>query len=136
MSKFDEYDDQDIAIVGMACRFPGANTPEQFWHNLESGVESVKFYDKEDLKEAGVSPSLLNNPNYVAAGAPLNEMEFFDPEFFGFSPKEAGILDPQHRHFYECAWEALENSSHIPSRFEGAIGVFAGCGMGAYLRTI
>jgi len=59
-------------------------------------------------------------------------MEYFDPDFFGFSPKEAGILDPQHRQFYECCWEGLERAGHVPSRFDGAIGVFAGCGMGAY----
>jgi len=126
------FGDQDIAIVGMSLRFPGAKNPEEYWENLRDGVESVRFYGDEELLEEGVAPHLLKNPHYVKAGAPLDEMEYFDPEFFGFSPKEGGILDPQHRHFYECAWEALENAGHPPERFDGAIGVFAGCGMGAY----
>jgi acyl transferase domain-containing protein/thioesterase domain-containing protein/acyl carrier protein len=132
MGDLDSYSDQDIAIVGMALRFPGATNPEQFWSNLCNGVESVQFYRDEELIEAGVTPVQLKNPHYVKAGAPLHEMEYFDAEFFGFSPKEGGILDPQHRHFYECAWEALEDAGHPPENFDGAIGVFGGCGMGAY----
>ena len=132
MNDIEQYDDTDIAIVGIACRFPGANSPEEYWTNLRDGVESISFYSEEALLAEGLSKSQLGNPNYVRAGAPLDKMEYFDPDFFGFSPKEAAILDPQHRHFYECAWEAFENSGHIPSRFDGAIGVFAGCGMGAY----
>ena len=124
--------EQDIAIVGMALRFPGARNPGEFWDNLQNGVESIRTYCDEELAEAGVSPSQIRNPHYVKAGAPLDEMEYFDAEFFGFSPKEGGILDPQHRQFYECAWEALEDAGHPPERFDGAIGVFGGCGMGAY----
>ncbi len=121
-----------VAIVGLANRVPGALTPEAFWHNLKHGIESVKFYTDEELLLHGVAADLLKNPQYVKAGCPLEDMQQFDPEFFGFSPKEAGILDPQHRQFYECCWEALERSGHAPSRFEGAIGVFAGSGMAAY----
>lgn len=128
----DSFDDQDIAIVGMALRFPGATSSEQFWENLRDGVESVQFYNDEELVEAGITKAQLRNPHYVKAGAPLDEMEHFDAEFFGFSPKEGGILDPQHRQFYECAWEALEDAGHPPENFDGAIGVFGGCGMGAY----
>ena len=124
--------EQDIAIVGMALRFPGASNPREFWENLRDGVESIRSYSDEELVEAGVSPSQIRNPHYVKAGAPLDEMEYFDAEFFGFSPKEGGILDPQHRQFYECAWEALEDAGHPPENFDGAIGVFGGCGMGAY----
>ncbi|MBR9804887.1 polyketide synthase, partial [bacterium] len=132
MDNLDEYGGYAIAVVGMALRVPGANTPDQYWHNLKNGVESVEFYDDETLLAKGVTPEQLKNPHYVKAGAPLDGVDQFDPDFFGFSPKEAGILDPQHRHFYECAWEALENAGHVPSTFDGAIGVFAGCGMGAY----
>ena len=136
MANTEETAGYDIAIVGMALRVPGANTPEAFWDNLRNGVESVQFYDEAELAERGVSPAQLKNPHYIRAGAPLDNMAGFDPEFFGFSPKEAGILDPQHRQFYEVAWEALERSGHMPgsgeSAFDGAIGVFAGCGMGAY----
>jgi acyl transferase domain-containing protein/thioesterase domain-containing protein len=127
-----DHDDNDIAIVGMALRVPGASTPEEYWRNLVGGVESLRFYSEEELLARGVPAATLADPNYVRAGMPLQNMDHFDPEFFGFSPKEAAILDPQHRQFYEVAWEALERSGHPPARFEGNIGVFAGCGMGAY----
>ncbi|HEY2736300.1 MAG TPA: polyketide synthase, partial [Polyangiales bacterium] len=122
----------DIAIVSMALRVPGAHDPEQFWQNIANGIESVRQYDDDELSAAGVSNAELENPNYVRAGAPLDGMDLFDAEFFGFGPKEAAIMDPQHRQFLECAWEALERAGHVPSRFGGAIGVFAGCGMGSY----
>jgi acyl transferase domain-containing protein/thioesterase domain-containing protein/acyl carrier protein len=132
MSDIDDFGGYGIAIVGMANRVPGASNPDEYWYNLKNGIESVQFYSEEQLSEQGVSADQLKNPHYVKAGAPLDKMEYFDPDFFGFSPKEAGILDPQHRQFYECCWEALERSGHVPSKFDGAIGVFAGCGMGAY----
>jgi acyl transferase domain-containing protein/thioesterase domain-containing protein/NAD(P)-dependent dehydrogenase (short-subunit alcohol dehydrogenase family)/acyl carrier protein len=132
MSEQDNFGGYGIAIVGMATRVPGASNPDEFWHNLRNGTESVQFYSDEELLARGVRPEQLKNPHYVKAGAPLDKMEYFDPDFFGFSPKEAAILDPQHRQFYECCWEALERAGHVPSRFDGAIGVFAGCGMGAY----
>ncbi|MGC4029157.1 MAG: beta-ketoacyl synthase N-terminal-like domain-containing protein [Steroidobacteraceae bacterium] len=125
-------DDNDIAIVGMALRVPGASTPEQYWRNLIDGVESLQFYSEEQLLARGVSPASLADRNYIRAGMPLQDMDQFDPEFFGFSPKEAAILDPQHRQFYEVAWEALERAGHPPSKFGGSIGLFAGSGMAAY----
>jgi acyl transferase domain-containing protein len=124
--------DNDIAIVGMAIRVAGALTPEQYWRNLCDGVESLSVYTDAELAERGVSPAELADPAYVKAGMPLPGMEEFDPEFFGFSPKEAAILDPQHRQFYEVAWEALERAGHPPARFDGNIAVFAGSGMAAY----
>lgn len=124
--------DNDIAIVGMAIRVSDASTPEQYWANLAAGHESVRHYSDEELLAKGVSPATLADPNYVKAGIPLGGLDQFDPEFFGFSPKEAGILDPQHRQFYEVCWEALESAGQMPERFPGAIGLFGGCGMGAY----
>ncbi|PCJ49786.1 MAG: polyketide synthase [Gammaproteobacteria bacterium] len=132
-SETEDFGGYSIAIVGMANRVPGAKNPEEFWHNLENGIESVNFYTDEEMIDAGITPDLLKNPQYVKAGAHLDKFDYFDPEFFGFSPKEAGILDPQHRQFYECCWEALERSGHPPSKFDGAIGVYAGSGMAAYL---
>jgi acyl transferase domain-containing protein/thioesterase domain-containing protein/acyl carrier protein len=125
-------DPNDIAIVGMALRVPGATTPEEYWQNLRQGVEAIQSYPEELLRSRGVPASLLANPEYVRSGMPLSNFDQFDPEFFGFSPKEAAILDPQHRQFYEVAWEALERAGCDPGRFNGAIGVYAGCGMGAY----
>jgi acyl transferase domain-containing protein/thioesterase domain-containing protein len=123
----------DIAVIGLAGRFPGANNPEEFWRNLHEGVESVVRYSDEQLRAAGVGKATLRNRKYVKTGAPLQDMEQFDAGFFGFSPRDAAIMDPQHRHFLEVAWEALENAGHPPEYFPGAVGVFAGSGMHAYL---
>ncbi|MHA7839807.1 MAG: type I polyketide synthase, partial [bacterium] len=127
-----EAGENDVAIVGMSIRVPGAQHPSEFWRNLRDGVESIQQLDEETLLAAGESPELLRHPDYVPACGPLEDMKMFDGEFFGFSPKECAILDPQHRHFTECVWEALEDAGHPPEKFEGQVGVFAGCGMGSY----
>ena len=127
-----EINPNDIAIVGMALRVPGANDPSAYWRNLRDGVESIRTYTDEELLAHGESPELLRRANYVRSAAPLDGMEMFDGELFGFSPKECAILDPQHRHFYELCWEAFERAGHPPERFAGPIGVWAGCGMGSY----
>ncbi|MAC26252.1 MAG: polyketide synthase [Sandaracinus sp.] len=116
----------------MAAHLPGARSVDEFWDNLLNGVESVRFYSDEELLAEGVPRELLRHPRYVKAGAPLPDMELFDADFFGFSPKEAAILDPQHRHFLEVGWEALEDAGHPPETVEGPIGVYGGCGMGSY----
>ncbi|MEX2209207.1 MAG: beta-ketoacyl synthase N-terminal-like domain-containing protein [Myxococcota bacterium] len=126
------YTGNEIAIVGLSCRFPGAKDANELWANLRAGRESIVRYDDATLLAAGVEPSLLANPNYVKAGGQLPELEGFDAAFFGFGPKDAAITDPQHRHMLECAWEALEDAGHPPARFDGAIGVFVGCGMNGY----
>lgn len=128
-----EINTTDIAIVGMACRVPGASNVDEFWRNLRDGIESVRRYTLEELREAGVSSTLLADPRYVPAGAPLEHMEAFDAEFFGMSAHEAAVMDPQHRHMLECAWEALEHAGHPPRSFRGPIGIFAGSGHNAYL---
>lgn len=125
--------DTDIAVVGMAGRFPGARHIGEYWNNLRNGVESLQRFTDEELLAAGVPESVLSQPNYVKAGAVLPDMEMFDAGFFGFSPREASIMDPQHRHFLEVSWEALENAGHVPDTFEGSIGVFGGSGHNAYM---
>ncbi|HSW17527.1 MAG TPA: type I polyketide synthase, partial [Ramlibacter sp.] len=122
-----------IAIVGLAGRFPGAQAPAQLWQMLRDGREATQWPDDEALRAAGVSDAEMADPHYVRATLPLPGMEMFDAGFFGFSKRDAAVLDPQHRHFLECAWEALEDAGHPPERFDGAIGVFGGCGMQAYL---
>ncbi|MBZ5596304.1 MAG: SDR family NAD(P)-dependent oxidoreductase [Acidobacteriia bacterium] len=122
-----------IAVVGMAGRFPGARNVGEFWNNLRGAVESVRALSDQELRAAGASPDLLRDPNYIKAGAVLEDIELFDASFFGFSPKDAAIMDPQHRHFLECAWEALEHAGHVPDTFKGSIGVYAGSGMSAYM---
>ncbi|MBR9650563.1 type I polyketide synthase [Thalassovita aquimarina] len=122
----------DIAIVGMAAHLPGAQSVQEYWTNLRDGIESIRHLSREELLAAGEAPHLIQRDDYVPAAAPLDGFKEFDAEFFGFSPKEAAILDPQHRHFLEVSWEALENAGHPPENFDGPIGVFGGCGMGSY----
>lgn len=122
----------DIAIIGMAAHLPGAKNVTEYWHNLRSGVEAVRDFTDEELEAAGVSRAQLADPQYVKAGIVLDDIACFDASFFGFTPKDAGIMDPQHRHFLECCWEALEDSGHTSAGFDGSIGVYAGCGMGGY----
>jgi amino acid adenylation domain-containing protein len=122
-----------IAIVGMAGRFPGAESVGELWRNLRDGVESITFFDDEELLAAGVPAALLSDPRYVKAKGVLRDVDRFDASFFGYSPREAEVLDPQHRHFLECSWEALESAGCDPERFPGAIGVFAGVGRNSYL---
>ncbi|MDN5786797.1 type I polyketide synthase [Pseudorhodobacter sp.] len=126
------FGDNDIAIIGMAAHLPGAATVAQYWSNLAAGVENIRHLSEAELLAAGESPERLRHRNYVPAAAPLEGFDHFDAEFFGFSPKEAAILDPQHRQFLEVAWEALEDAGHPPESFPGAIGVYGGCGMGSY----
>ena len=122
----------DIAIVGMALRVPGARSVEEFWTNLTAGRESVRTLSEDELTQSGESSERMHHPNYVRRAADLAGMEAFDAEFFGLSPKEAAIMDPQHRQFLECAWEAMEDAGHTPDQANGPVGVFAGCGMGSY----
>lgn len=123
----------DIAIVGIACRFPGAKTPHAFWHNLAAGVESITRFSDEELIQSGVPSRFVVDPNYIKAAPVLDEPEFFDASFFGFTPKEAQTLDPQHRILLELAYEALENAGCDSDRFPGRIGVFAGSALNTYL---
>ncbi len=122
-----------VAVVGLACHFPGAHNYQQFWQNLCDGVESTHFFSEEELRAAGVSESLLRNPNYVRAAPILSDVGHFDPAFWGISPKDAALMDPQHRHFLECAYEALEDAGHDVRQFDGSIGVYGGCGPTTYL---
>ncbi|HEX8694827.1 MAG TPA: beta-ketoacyl synthase N-terminal-like domain-containing protein [Longimicrobium sp.] len=122
-----------IAIVGMAGRFPGARDVDEFWSNLRGGVEGITFFTEEELRAAGVSPALLANPHYVRASGAVDGMELFDAAFFGFSPREAEVMDPQHRVFLETAWEALENAGHGPGTTTETVGVYAGSSASSYL---
>ena len=126
----------DIAIVGLACRFPGAGDPERFWRNLRNGVESVSFFSDRELREAGIPAAVSAAPNYVPAHAVLEGIELFDAGFFGYSPREAEIMDPQQRLFLEVAWEALERAGYDPARYPGVIGVYGGVTLSSYLMAL
>lgn len=124
---------EEIAIIGMAGRFPGAKNLEEFWQNLRDGVESTSVLTDEELLSSGLNPEVLSDPNYVKSGSILENIKFFDASFFGFNPKEAEITDPQHRLFLECAWEALENAGYDSQRDGCRIGVYAGVSINNYL---
>ena len=118
----------DIAIIGLSCRFPGAATPEEYWKNLCDGVESVTFFSDQELVAANVDPSLVANPSYVKAAPMLRDVEMFDASFFGYSPKDAALMDPQHRLFLEVCWEAFENAGYDPVGYPGKVGVISTAG--------
>ncbi|MFW2589660.1 type I polyketide synthase [Sagittula sp. SSi028] len=126
------FGENDIAIVGMAAHLPGAEDIAAYWRNLRDGVSSIRRLSEDDLRAAGEDPGLMRHRDYVPFAAPLDGFAEFDADFYGLSPKDAAIMDPQHRQFLEVAWEALETAGHVPEGFDGQIGVFAGCGMGSY----
>ena len=126
----------EIAVIGMAGRFPGARSVQGFWNNLVSGKECLLQLDDDYLRKYGVSDQDIADPDYVKVGGVLEDFDKFDARFFGFSPREAEILDPQHRLFLECAWEALETAGYDADRCDQPIGVFAGAGMNGYLLNL
>ncbi|GHO97479.1 hypothetical protein KSF_075270 [Reticulibacter mediterranei] len=127
------FNSSDIAIVGMACRFPGAPNVTAFWENLRNGVESITFFSRDQLEKAGVPSSIVHQPDYVGAEGLLENADCFDASFFGYTPREAEVMDPQQRLFLECAWEALEMAGYDPERYKGSIGVYAGTNINTYL---
>ncbi len=119
------YTGLEIAVIGLSGRFPGSNTIEDFWKNLADGVELVSSFDDSETAKSENQPQ--------RAGSVLENVDRFDAEFFGFNPREAEVMDPQHRLFLESAWEALENAGYSSQNEKRSIGVFAGVGMGTYL---
>ncbi len=120
----------DIAIIGMACRFPGAPDVAAFWANLVGGIESIGLLDPTSA--ASAHAPYREHPNFRAAAGMLPNIEAFDATFFGYSPREAELIDPQQRLFLECAWETFEDAGVVPGRVDGLVGVFAGCGINTY----
>jgi acyl transferase domain-containing protein/surfactin synthase thioesterase subunit/acyl carrier protein len=123
----------DIAIVGMAGHFPGAPDADTLWARVVKGDDCLVDLDAEQLRRDGVPDHVLVAPNYVRRNGVLDGVDLFDPGFFGISKRDAAIMDPQHRHFIECTWEALESAGYTPESFVGSIGLFAGCGVNTYL---
>src|SRR5262245_57017231 len=115
----------DIAIIGLSCRFPGAATAEAYWKNLCDGVESITFFSDQELLAAGVDASLLAHPSYVKAAPTLRDVEMFDASFFGYSPKDAALMDPQQRLFLEVCWEAFEQAGYDSAGYPGKVGVLS-----------
>ncbi|MET7470774.1 AMP-binding protein [Micromonospora sp. NPDC005686] len=127
-----EYTGDEIAVVGVAGRFPGAPDVATFWWNLCTGVDSVHDHTDEELAGLGVGPGLRADPRHVRATGRLDGVADFDAEFFGFGADEAARTDPQHRLFLETAWEALEDAGHDPARFPGLVGVYAATSANRY----
>lgn len=121
-----EYTGLEIAVIGMAGRFPGSKYLKQYWDNLINGVESVSFFSDEELIESGCDPDMINRANYVKAKAILEDTEYFDSEFFGYTLKDAEVMDPQIRIFHECVWEALEDAGYNPISNNESIGICVG----------
>src|SRR5690348_10740231 len=123
---------ETLAIIGLAGRFPGARNVPEFWRNLCNGVESISFFSDEEIIADGTDPELVKQPNYIKARGVLGDSELLDGPFFGLHPREAALMDPQHRLFLECAWEALESAGYNPGTYAGLIGVFGGCSINTY----
>lgn len=123
----------DIAIIGMSGRFPGAKDIGEFWCNLRDGVESITSFSRSQLEASGVPQSSFDNPDFVPVGSVIEDVDLFDAGFFGFSPREAESVDPQQRIFLETAWHAMEDAGYDPRSFSGLIGVYGGCAMSTYL---
>ncbi|NIM15675.1 MAG: KR domain-containing protein [Candidatus Aminicenantes bacterium] len=127
----------EIAVIGMSGRFPGARDIHEFWNNLKNGVESISFLSDEDVKKYGINPDVLKNPNYVrAGGGVLEDREYFDASFFGYTPRQAEIMDPQLRIFQESSWSALEDAGYNAESYEGLIGIYAGASLNFHWNAL
>ncbi|MFI0408224.1 type I polyketide synthase [Actinomadura sp. 3N508] len=124
----------DIAVIGMACRLPGARTLAEFWANLIGGVGSFDRVDAADLIAAGLDPALAQTDGYVGVCSALDDIEEFDADFFGLTPREAALLDPQQRVFLEVVWEALEDAGQVPAT-SPVTSVFCGASIPTYLMS-
>lgn len=125
----------DIAVIGMSGRFPGAPDVDTLWRNLSAGVESFTQFSDQELAGAGIDPGLFHSPAYVRCRPILDDIRGFDAGFFGYSPQEATVADPQQRIFLECAWEALEAAGYTAPEGRGTVGVFAGTNISTYLLS-
>ncbi|MCH8558579.1 MAG: HAD-IIIC family phosphatase, partial [Balneolia bacterium] len=123
----------DIAIVGMAGRFPKAKNVDEYWDNLVNGRECFTELTDEQMLKSGVDPELLKDPDYVRVSPVLEDYDKFDAHFFGYTPREVSMMDPQQRLFLECCWEAFEDAGYDPHAYEAPVGVFGGCAINSYM---
>ena len=125
-----------VAIIGMACRMPGARNAAEFWANLRNGIQSFTHFSEAELLGSGIDPALLASPNYVRSRGIIGGADEFDASFFDFTPREAELTDPQQRIFLECAWHALEDAGYVPGKEDARIGVFGGVGTNWHLGQV
>jgi amino acid adenylation domain-containing protein/non-ribosomal peptide synthase protein (TIGR01720 family) len=131
-----KYTGMEIAIIGISGRFPQSNNPSKLWESLLQGNESINFYSKEELHNQGVDPDEVDHPNYVGANAFVEDKDKFHPAFFGYSPKEAEIMSPQHRLLHEIVWECLEDAGYNPFTYKHLIGLYAGTSSTYYWESL
>jgi len=138
MSQPEQLDlSKGVAIIGMAGRFPGAQNVQEFWQNLLAGKETISFFEPGELEPAPNEPAgARNDPHYVRARGVVDGAETFDAAFFGINPREAELMDPQHRVFLETVWEAFENAGYDPLAYTGPVGVFAGMANNTYFPAV
>ncbi|MFD2588087.1 beta-ketoacyl synthase N-terminal-like domain-containing protein, partial [Croceitalea marina] len=117
---------KDIAVIGMAGRFPGAKNVSEYWENIKNGVETIIEFSEKELLDNGVSKEELSSEHYVRRRGIIKGVEEFDAETFGYNAHEAELMDPQMRIFHECTWEALEDSGYNPQTYNGEIGLYGG----------
>lgn len=125
-----------VAVIGMAGRFPGAADLDEYWRNLRDGIDSIARFSDDELRAAGVPDEQFTRPDYVPAGSAMAGFDEFDASFFGYTSREAEIIDPQHRVFLETCWSALEHAGYTPGPDTGTVGVFGGASTSAYLANV
>jgi acyl transferase domain-containing protein/acyl carrier protein len=126
----------DIAVIGMAGKFPGASNIKEFWENLKQGKETISFFEDEEMVETGVNPRHLELENYVKAKGIFEDIEYFDASFFEYTPREAEKLDPQIRIFHQQVYKALEDAGCDPDRFSGPIGLYGGASNNVFWEVL
>lgn len=124
--------DCDVAIIGMAGRFPGARDIPAFWENMKNGIEGISFFSDDEM-EVEIDPNDLRNPSFVKAKGAIDDIDLFDAELFNIPAREADWMDPQQRLFLQGAWEALENAGYNPLTCPGQVSVYAGVNTNTYL---
>ena len=129
----DGDDESAVALIGMSGRFPGAATVEGLWANLTRGELGLRAIEDEEAIAAGLDPAVTADPDYVRVGGPVAGIDLFDAAVFGFTEREAEIMEPQHRLLLECAWEALESAGYRPTEPGGTVGIYAGCSFPDYM---
>ncbi|NEQ47699.1 MAG: acyltransferase domain-containing protein [Leptolyngbya sp. SIOISBB] len=136
LEAIEQAKNERVAIVGMAGRFPGADNIDALWQLLTAGQSGIRMLSEQELAAAGVAPETWQQPDYVRAYAGFSEADSFDAAFFGYSPGEAKLIDPQHRAFLECAWAALEDAGYDSRQYAGRIGVYGGAALNSYLVNL
>ncbi len=136
MQDVSRFNGSEIAIIGMAGRFPKAQDLDEFWHNLANGIEGISRFSREELLAAGIPAAFVDDPRYVRAKGILEDIDLFDAPFFGYSAREAEAIDPQQRLFLEYTWRALEHAGYDALTYPGSIGVYAGVNLPTYYSYV